>query len=253
MKLKNVIKSVLLLASITFFNCSSDNNDSEIIDKRSFITNATNDFFINKDGSVNINVTATFVDDSSFGNVTERGFVFGTTSNPTVSTSNTANVGGVDKNATGYIENLTKGQIYFIRGYFKYDNGTFYYGKEIQVSTDVNASSTRTITLEIENAPFFKSQTEITPILNLSNVTKEMPMEIGYEYSVNQDFSNSSTKADSDYIGAHDHGVVTVTKFTQVISGLTAGTTYYFRPYAKYNDGTVTNGGAGIVSFTTSN
>ncbi|WP_442265805.1 hypothetical protein ACSIGC_16130 [Tenacibaculum sp. ZS6-P6] len=254
MKVKDVIKSIVLVfVSLIFFNCSSDRNEPEIVDKRSFITNTTNDFFINKDGSVNVNLIATYVEDTSFGNVIEKGFVFGRTSNPTVSTSNTSNVHDASANATGYIENLIKDETYFIRGYFKYENGTFFYGNEVQVSTNVDVSSTRTITLEIEDTPFFRSQTEITPILNLSNLTKEMPKEIGYEYSINQDFSNSTFKADSDYDGIHNKGIVLITEFTEVISGLTAGTTYYFRPYAKYNDNTVTNGGANTVTLTTSN
>lgn len=254
MKVKDVIKSLILVfVSITFFNCSSDNDDSEIVDNRSFITNTPNDFFINKDGSVNVSLTATYVDNSPTNSVIERGFVFGQSSNPTVSTSNIANVHGTNNNATGYIENLTKGQSYFIRGYFKHTDGTYFYGNEIQVSTDVDLSSTRTITLEIEDTPFFRSQTEITPILNLSNLTKEMPMEIGYEYSLNADFSNSSTKVESNYNGVHNQGVILITSYNDVISGLTAATTYYFRPYAKYNDGTITNGGANTVTLTTSN
>ena len=254
MKVKDLFKSVILvLISITLFSCSKDSNEQEIVDNRSFTINTPTNFFINKDGSVNVSVTASFVENASFGNAIDKGFVYGTSSNPTVGNSNTSNVHGSNTNATGYIESLAKGQNHYIRGFFKYDDGTFFYGDEIQVSTAVDFSTTRTITLEIEDTPFFRSQTEITPILNLSNITKEMPMEIGYEYSVNADFSNSSTKAESNYEGIHNEGVVLVTEFTEVISGLTAGTTYYFRPYAKYNDNTITNGGATAVTLTTSN
>ncbi len=79
-------------------------------------------------------------------------------------------------------------------------------------------------------------------------------MEIGFEYSINNDFSNSSIRAISDYNGIHNQGIILVKEHaSEVIDGLTAGTTYYFRPYAKYNDDTITNGGDNTISFTTSN
>lgn len=222
------------------------------LDNRAFTINSDIDYFINADGTVNLIVLGTFQDDVNFGNVTNRGFVFSTSSNPEVSTNNTSNVGGNNSAATGYIKNLASGQVYYLRGYFEMSDGSYFYGNEIQTSTTVDASTTRTITMEIESTPFFISQTEITPKLNLSNVTKEVPTEIGYEYSVNSDFSNSILKKIANYSGVHNQGVLVITSYSsELITELNTSTTYYFRPYAKYTDNTVTNGGASQVSFTT--
>ena len=255
--MKKLMKPILLFFGIAIFVSCSSSDDGETIptDTRSFTTDANTDFFINSDGTVDLTVTGEFKDgDLFFGSVVDRGFVYGTTSKPTVSTTNVANVDGASTAASGYIRNLDFGQNYFIRGYLKMDDGSYFYGNEIQASTDVDASTTRTITLEMEPDPFFISQTEVTPQLKLSNVAKELPMEIGYEYSLNSDFSNSTIKAIDDYSGAHNQGVILITSYaSEVISGLTAATTYYFRPYAKYKDDTVTNGGDSTVSFTTNN
>ena len=221
-------------------------------DNRAFSINSDIDYFINADGTVNLIVSGTFQDDVNFGYVTNRGFVFGTLSNPEVSNNNTSNVGGSSSNATGYIENLTSGQIYYVRGYFEMNDGSYFYGSEIQASTAFDASTTRTITIEIESTPFFISQTEITPKINLSNVTKEVPTEIGYEYSINSDFSNSISKKIANYSGTHNKGILVVTSYSsELITGLNTSTTYYFRPYVKYADNTVTNGGPSTASFTT--
>ena len=40
---------------------------------------------------------------------------------------------------------------------------------------------------------------------------------------------------------------------SNILSFLTSNTVYYFRPYAKYADGTKTNGGTSTASYTKSN
>ena len=84
MKTKNLIKTVICLLTLTLtFGCSSDDDSmNPPTDNSSFTTNATTDFFINFDGTVNLIVSGTFQEDSDFGTVTDRGFVYGTSSNP---------------------------------------------------------------------------------------------------------------------------------------------------------------------------
>ena len=253
MKIKKRLQLLICLVILTaVLSCSKDNH-SQIVDDRSFSTNEETDFFINRDGTVNLIVSGEFKDgDISFGTVISRGFVYGTTSNLNANSNNTSNVNGTNSATTGYIEGLTSGQTYFIRGYFEMSDGSYFYGNEIQASTNVDASDTRSITMEIQSTPFFISSTEITPQMDLSDVIKEMPIEIGYEYSLNSDFSNSNAKAIGDFDGAHNLGVISKSSYaSELISGLTASTTYFFRPYAKYTNNTIVNGGTSTVSFTT--
>jgi hypothetical protein len=247
---------ILTITLITLNSCSSDSNEPEIIDNRNISTST--DFFINFDETVSLKVTGDFrittEDILNFGNEQRRGFIYSKSPNETPNTTNTLVVAGP---STEFIHNLPKGENYFIRGFFQMQDNSYFFGDEIQATTNVDASDSRTITLEIESTPILISQTEVTPRINISNLTKEVPTEIGYEYSVNNDFSNSATKAIGDYNGAtipNNSGILLQPSYTtEVISGLTASTTYFFRPYAKYADGTVTNGGNNTASFTTNN
>ncbi len=248
--MKNALRTVLCLTVLTLaLSCSNDDDVTALGIQRSFTTNADTDFLINSDGTVNLMVSGAFQDTSPSSSVTSRGFVYGASTNTEVSETNTVVAIGPQNSVTGDIINLPSGQTYYIRGYFEMSDGTYFYGNEIQSSTDVDASSTRTITMEMESDPFFISQTEVTPTVNLSDIAKEMPMEIGYEYSVNDDFSSSTLKDIEGYQG----NILTTSYASELITGLTASTTYYFRPYAKYADGTVTNGGTSSASFTTNN
>jgi hypothetical protein len=248
----NALRTLICLSIITLtFSCSNDDDMTPPADNRSFTTNTTTDFFINFDNTVNLIVSGTFQSDANFGNEINRGFVYGTSSNPLVSNNNTSNVGGSSSAATGYIEGLTSNQTYYIRGYFEYDDGTFFYGNEIQTSTDIDASTSRDLTLAIESDAFLIQTNFITVTLNINDVMKEMPIEFGVEYSVNSDFTNSSTNEVNGYNGVHNEGVILTTSYSAVAEPLTFGTLYYFRPYAKYADNTVTNGGTSTASFTT--
>ncbi|MDO6745468.1 hypothetical protein Q4553_12880 [Tenacibaculum soleae] len=250
--MKNFLKvSLFFLSIVSLVSCSSDDDTMNPIDNRVFAINSDIDYFINFDGTVNLIVSGTFQDDANFGNVTNRGFVYGTSSNPQVSTNNTSNVDGSSSAATGYIEGLTSGQTYYIRGYFEYDDGSFFYGNEIQATTDVDASTSRNVTLDIESDAFLIQTDFITVTLNINNVVKEMPIELGVEYSVNIDFTNSSTNAVENFDGIHNEGTIVITSYSAVAEPLMSGTQYYFRPYVKYADNTVTNGGTSTATFTT--
>lgn len=246
--MKNLVKVMLLSLWVVTITCCSKDNQFEIQDNRSFLTNDDVDFFINHDGSVNLILSGKFYDNSEIGAVVSRGFVYGTNSNPQVNPSNTSAVSGSDKDAVGYLKNLKSDQIYFVRGYFEMSDGAYFYGNEIQASTDVDASKSRTITLSIKPETYWQSSTAMTIQVDISDIKKEMPKEIIIEYSLNSDFSNSTTKVITEY-----KGIPVISWYQNVISGLQPATSYYFKAFAKYADGTITNGGGSTESFTTSN
>lgn len=241
----NILKIVTVLSVILLtFSCSSE-NEIEPKDDRSFITDATTDFFINRDGTVNLTVTGSFTDSGIAGETIRRGFVYGTSSKPEVNADNTEPLLGNNPMYTSF-GNLEAGQIFFIRGFFEISDCTFFYGEEIQASTNVNAKTSRSITMNIKPELFFKNSEGITPELVVTAVEKESPVDIGFEYSVYEDFSDSSITLDNDMSGN-----IFLTTYSEFIEGLTPGTLYYFRSYAKYADGTTTNGGTSTASFTT--
>lgn len=250
-KISNVL--YILIVGLFIVGCSKDEIDSSTEDRRSFTVSTTNDFFINKNETVDFKVTAVLKDDTAVGNIINRGIVYGLSSKPTVSINNTVNVHGASNDAFAYLLNLDKNEIYFVRGYFKMENGTYFYGPEVQLNTNVEASSTRMLSMEMQSTAFFTSSTEITPVVKILSLTKEMPIEIGIEYSVNPSFSNSTLKLLTHYNGVHNNGIILVTTYSEVISGLTSATQYYFRPYAKYADNTITHGGVSTAILSTSN
>ena len=251
-KMRNLVKTFLICLSVlSIYSCSSDDG-IEVISSE-FVTANKTGFFINQDGSVNLSINAVFSTGNDLsGDVVSRGFVYGITSKAIPNTNNIEVVTGSQDEATGYIQNLVKGENYFIRGYFELSDGTYFYGNEIQVKVDVDASSTRELVMTMESKAYWFSSTEITVQVNLTEVEKEMPSEIGFEYSLNSDFSNSTIIISDDYKGLHQQGTLLVTYFQELLSGLSPSTTYYFRPYAKYADGVITTGGTSTASYTTS-
>lgn len=245
MKRMNILKTLIALSIIALtFSCSTD-DEIKPIDDRSFITDTKTDFFINRDGTINITVTGEFTDLGIAGDVKRRGFVYGTTKNPEVNANNTETSLGNDPMYTTF-RNLKAGEIFFIRGFFEMSDGSFFYGNEIEASTDVNAKNSRSISMTIKPKLFFKNSEGITPEIDVTAIEKESPIEIGFEYSVNQNFSNSSITIDRDL-----KGNVFLTTYSEFIEDLAPGTMYYFKPYAKYADGTVSNGGTSSATFTT--
>jgi hypothetical protein len=239
--------SLFFLSIVSIVNCTNDENLTNPVDDRSFTTGSTSDFFINYDGTVNITVTAVFTDSGVAGEVKRRGFVYGNTSNTKVSIDNTEPLLGNNPMYTTF-ENLEAGRIFFVRGFFEMNDGTFFYGNEIQISTIVDATSTRSISMIMKSELFFSNSEGITPELEVTSIEKESPVDIGFEYSINQDFSNSSITLDKDRLGN-----IYLATYSEFVEDLTSNTVYYFRPYAKYADGTKTNGGTSTASYTKSN
>lgn len=243
----NILKTLVCLSIIVFASSCSDEDPVKPIDDRSFTTKEVTDFFINSDGSVDLTITGSFTDSGIAGKAKRRGFVYGKTQNPEVSSLNTGPLLGSETMYT-VLQKLDADETYYVRGFFEMNDGSFFYGNEIQVSTKVDAKNSRSITMVINSELFFKNSEGITPELDVTAIEKESPVAIGFEYSVNQDFSNSSITLDEDMAGN-----IFVTTYSEFIENLTPNTVYHFRPYAKYADGTVTNGGASTAKFTRTN
>ncbi|CAL2106120.1 conserved exported hypothetical protein [Tenacibaculum sp. 190524A02b] len=244
-------KIVVLIITLMAVSCSNDEGTAVINYERSFTTKEVTDFFINRDGTVDLTVTGAYKDTDPNSTVSEKGFVYGLAPKPEVGANNTALAGGsADSNVVSVLKNLEKGKLYYVRGYFKMSNGSFLYGEEIQASTDVNASTTRTLVMVMEPEPFWRSTTEMTPELKVTEISKESPTELGFEYSLNADFSDSKIWLVRGINGL-DIGNVKVRKYSDVLNNLTPATKYYFRPYAKYADGTISQGGTSTAELST--
>jgi len=237
---------LFFLSFVLIVSCSNNDDLTNTLDDRNFTTNSNSDFFINYDGTVNITVTAVITDSGITDEVKRRGFVYGDISNTKVNVDNTKPLLGNNPLYTTF-ENLEPGREYFVRGFFEMNDGTFFYGNEIQVSTNVNATSTRSISMIMKPDLFFSNSEGITPELEVTSIEKESPVDIGFEYSLHQDFSNSSIILDKDKFGN-----IYLTTYSEFIEQLTSNIVYYFRPYAKYADGTKTNGGTSTAFFTKS-
>jgi len=234
-------------SAVALFSCSSD--DAVVKDDRSFVTHADTDHFINRDGTVDIMLTGVFDDGSeNLGNVVRRAFVYGTVSSPNVNASNTAIAAGPG-NVSATIKNLKLNTSYFIRGFLEMSDGSFFYGNEIQVSTKLDASKSRSISMEMITPKSIAIESNlINAAIKVLEIEKESPVEVGIQYSLNSDFTNATT-----VLADNLEGNVFATSYFADAMNLTAATNYYFRPYAKYADGILTHGGTNSIIIRTNN
>lgn len=248
LRMKNLLLAVLLgFCGLVLFSCSSD--DAVATDDRSFVTHADADYFINRDGTVKLKLTGAFDDGSeNLGNVVRRAFVYGTASKPTVNNTNTAIAVGPG-NVRATIDHLERNSTYFIRGFLEMSDGSFFYGNEIQASTQIDVSNTRSIVIEmITPKSIAIESTSIAAAIKVIELEKESPIEIGLQYSLNKDFTDALT-----LLADNLEGNVFATSYFADASNLTPATDYYFRPYAKYADGSITYGGTHTIIIRTTN
>ncbi len=246
--MRNLWMAVLLgFSAVVLFSCSGD--DAVVKDDRSFVTNTDTDYFINRDETVNIMLTGAFDDGSQdMGSVVRRAFVYGTTPNPVVSSGNTAIAIGPG-NVSATLKNLKRNTTYFVRGFLEMSDGSFFYGNQIKASTQVDASQSRLIVMEMVTPKSIAIEaTLINAAVKVLELEKESPVEVGVQYSLNSDFTDVVT-----LLADNLEGNVFVTSYFADATNLTPATKYYFRPYAKYADGSISHGGKDTIEITTTN
>lgn len=257
MEIKKTLKTLSYLFILTLTLSCSNNHDS-IVDEGQdqgslfkevdFVLKSQTDFFINRDQTITIKISGnldTGVLPAGI-TITEQGLVYAKTSSPSIANgASTATINGGSE-INGEIV-MDKNNVYFVRGYIKKSDNTYFYGNQIEVNTTIDASSSRTLVMNI-NTPSniqISSTTIIAPI-DLTKIEKESPTELGCQYSLNNDFSNASIA-----LITPGNGDFRINLYQPEISNLTTNTVYYIRPYAKYADGTITNGGTNTITVTT--
>ena len=175
------------------------------------------------------NVTAT-----GGANVTERGICWGTSHNPTTSSSHSSNGTGTG-NYTCNMTGLTPNTTYYVRAYAKNSVGTAY-GNEVSFTTTQNVTVPTVTTNTVTNI----TQTTATCGGNVTNSGGATVTARGVCWSTSQNPTvNNSHTTDGSGTGS----------FTSSITGLAPNTTYYVRAYATNSQGTA----YGVQrSFTTS-
>uniref|UniRef100_UPI001F09B246 S-layer homology domain-containing protein n=2 Tax=Paenibacillus periandrae TaxID=1761741 RepID=UPI001F09B246 len=191
------------------------------------------------------NITTTTVDltgnVSSDGgaSLTERGFVYATTPNPTTSnskaTDGTSSTGAMSKTLTG----LTPGTTYYVRAYATNNTTATGYGVEVQFRTQNLPVAPTVTTLTYTNI----TTTTVDLTGNVSSDGGAALTERGFVYATTPNPTTSNSKATD--------GTSSTGAMSKTLTGLTPGTTYYVRAYATNN---TTATGYGVeVQFTTQN
>ena len=155
--------------------------------------------------------------------VTERGFVYATTPNPTTANSKVvvgSGVGSFSEAITG----LTGGTAYHVRAYAANSVGTTY-GESAQFETTASAGAPSVTTIGVATI----TQSEATVSGEVTNDNGSAVTERGFVYST----SNNPTTANTKVIVGSGEGA-----YYDVITGLSPSTAYFIRSYAINSIGT---------------
>ena len=155
--------------------------------------------------------------------VTERGICWSTSHNPTTSGSHASSGSGTGNfscNMTGLTQNTT----YYVRAYATNSQGTSY-GNEVSVKTSLDISAPTVTTGEVTNI----TQTSAKCSGNVTADGGATVTERGICWSATHNPTTS---------GSHATSGTGTGSFTCNMTGLTAGTIYYVRAYAKNSQGT---------------
>lgn len=168
--------------------------------------------------------------------VSERGFVYGLTSNPTIYNSK-KNCGSGLGTYTATISGLQAGHIYYVRAFATNTNGTAY-GSQMTVTTNTQAPSTLPIvnTVAVVNI----TSNEATVSANVMSDGGETVTQRGFVYDT---LPNSTTSNNVAY-----HGTGTG-HYSNLLTDLLSGKTYYVRAFATNSVGTAYGN---EISFATS-
>ncbi|MDR0982226.1 MAG: carboxypeptidase regulatory-like domain-containing protein [Culturomica sp.] len=186
-------------------------------------------------GTATFNGTILTVGDPAY---TERGFVYGTSHNPTTDATKIT-VSGSSAGAFSANAGISEGATYYVRAYATNSNGTVY-GEE--VSLDFNAVMPTVSTQEVTN----KNIAAGTATFNGTILTVGDPAytERGFVYGTSPnptvDDATKTTVSGS-----------TAGAFSSVVTGLVEGAIYYIRAYATNSKGTVYGNEVVIFDFFT--
>lgn len=155
------------------------------------------------------------------GNISDAGFVYATTPNPSVANSKVS-CGVQTGSYSTVLQNLRENTIYYVRAYATNEAGTNY-GEESSFTTlDIKQAALSAVTLVAHS---HKSATFSAKVEQLNNGTLT---EVGFVYST------------SPEPGLTNHKIAcgTDASFSGRTTSLTANTTYYVRAYATNEKGT---------------
>ncbi len=158
-------------------------------------------------------------------NVNERGVVYATSSNPTISTGTKVIIGAGNGTYSQNITGLTASTTYHVRAYAINSVGTSYGADSTFITTSVPSIAPTVST----TSPSLIGITNATLGGNVSDSGTATVSERGIVYATTANPTTSNTKVQ---IGSG------IGSFSQNITGLTASTTYHVRAYAINSVGT---------------
>ncbi len=218
--------------SLLIVSCSTD-DDAPVpeaeFNNTSFKTDSATTTFIDSDGKVTVSVSGTYNDGNT--NSVNRGFVFGKTEKTLVSENNIVTAIGPNDATKGTIKGLDLNTVYYIRGFIKNDEGDYFYGNEIKVTTS-KPQGNKTVKLKINPPSEIGTSSRSTNVsVIIDEMTIEAPIEVGVQYSTKSNFTDvKAIRSDSQIVlGGHDVRALL----------LSPSTKYYFRPYVKYRDNSI--------------
>jgi len=166
-------------------------------------------------GTVTFNGSITDVGDPAY---TEKGFVYGTATNPTTTNGTKVIVSGTGTGSyTANASGFAQGTVYYMRAYATSSTGTYY-------SSNVTVSFVLTAPTVTTGAVTMLSATSATFSGNITNAGEPAYTEKGFVYSTSQNPTTANTK---NIVQGSGTGAYSAT-----ITGLTNGASYYVRAYA---------------------
>ena len=178
------------------------------------VTSGSSSSVATTSATVSGNVTAT-----NGANITERGFVYDTSSNPTTSDSKKS-VSGTTGSFNTSLTGLTSNTTYYWRAYATNSKGTTYGANKSFTTEPITPTVTTGSASGTSTSGFTVSASGVT-----SNPDSQTINEYGVVYSTSQ----NPTIADSSQTGTG-----TSADFDNTLSGLSENTTYYVRAYIKW-------------------
>ncbi len=223
----------------TIYNTTSPPNASQITNTAATpsVTTTAISSITSSSASGGGNVTA-----DGGATVTERGVVYGATANPTTSNTKVVDAAGGTGSYTSSITGLTAATTYHVRAYAISSNGTGY-GDDVQFSTRATQPTSQASTLTTSAL----GATSITISWTSGNGSNRIVIAKAGS-SVDQDpvsgtsYTASTVFGSGTQLGVGNYIVFNGTSNTVSLTGLTAGTMYYFAVYEF-------NGSAGTENY----